>query len=146
MQINIIENIFTNYCEFVEILNKNKKWKIQQKWRECFSFNLKEQTGKWIINGTDWHTFSYHYSICLKGIKAEDAFTQCSVNQFYCISSNNFLNSIHCNNGRLPNSQVIKKILIDNPDIGDLYFIPDDFKWTMVFVHEFGVGPFFFLY
>jgi hypothetical protein len=124
-------------------LDKTKKWQLQQMWRERFAIELKKNTGKWIFNNEDWHTFNHGYTPCIKGAKAEFIYNNLKTEQFYVLSSNEGITGYFCKEGILPKSIELKNILSKNNQLFDLYITSYNFSWTMVFVHESDMGPYY---
>ncbi len=141
----MLDSLFKKNKFFGTFLRKQEKWKLQQQWRETFASETKRQTGKWVCKGNDWHTFSYGFSPCIKGYEAENIFDSIFVNQIYCISSNEDISACHyrCNECTLPKSKDIAAFLEGSPEFFDLYIVSSDFEWTMVFLHEHTLGPYY---
>lgn len=129
----------------VSVLGKQNKWKLQQRWREIFTSDVKEQTGKWMYEGCDWHAFSYGFSPCINGAEAERLFDSTLAGEIFCISSNEEVPAYQCIGGKLPSYESISAFLCNAPGYYDLFIISCDFKWTMVFVHEQSFGPYYCL-
>lgn len=121
----------------------NAKWKIQRIWREKFARTTKEATGKWAINDRDWHTFSYGYAQSLRGARAESAYAEALAEHFILASSNEEIPFYQCRANNLPESDLLQRLIEENPALLDIYVFPLDLEWTMVFTHETNIGPFF---
>lgn len=140
---DILTNFFTHNSISFKLLPKKKKWQIQQRWREHFATEVKAQTDKWSLNNIDWYTFSYNYTHSIRGLNAELQYDLIESGQFYFISSNEEVPAYHCIKGRVPNANKIKHLLLTNMYLFDMYIIDANYSWTMVFVHEDDIGPFF---
>jgi hypothetical protein len=130
------------HVEF-ETLGKKEKWLLQQRWRERFAVRLKQLTGKWVLDGIDWHVFSAEYYPSLKGARAEAALRELEVESFILISSNQQLPGYRCTASALPDLSELNSLTWDHPEVFDLYFFTPDLQWTVVFTHEQQHGPFF---
>ncbi len=126
-----------------EVLSMKEKWRIQQAWREKFAKEVKSSTGKWIFRGFDWHAFSYEFTPCLRGARAEEVFNQKSADKCFLVTSHRDIPAYLCNKGEGLNAGIFIELLSSLPGLIDFYIFPIDYKWTMVFVHEPNMGPFF---
>lgn len=116
-----------------EPLEKQAACSIKKMWLNRFASKVKEKTGQQIFNDFMWHGFSYQYEQCLSGTLALDAYRKCEVEPFYLFNEG-ARQCFQCN-------------CVNYPDFfevfNDLYIFPQSMKWTMVFIHEEDLGPYF---
>jgi hypothetical protein len=141
LQENILSSLRKNKMS-CEAVSAKEKWKIQQTWRERFAEGVKSKTGKWVFKNSDWHAFSFNFTPCLRGARAEEAFKQKLANRFFLIASHHNIPAYICSKEGGLNAEIFTELLSNAPDLGDLYILPVDYEWTMVFVHEPNMGPF----
>jgi hypothetical protein len=127
---DFLEKHSISHSQFV----KKETWKVQQKWRETFSRKVKEQEGKWIYRGFDWHTFSYDFAKYKGGANAFELYKQIDVQDYFIISEDEDSPSFLCSSAKVPDFSNLW---------GDFYVFPETVEWTMVFTHEDGLGPYF---
>lgn len=118
------------------VMAKKVVWKLQQKWRETFSQKVKEQKGKWVYRGFDWHTFSYDFAIYKSGARAMGFYSKIDERNYIIISEDSDSPSFSCSSDKLPDLSNV---------LGDYYIYPETVEWTMVFTHEESLGPYFAL-
>lgn len=138
----LLEQFLSNHASGFVRLGTRDKWQFQQRWREHFATGVKEATGKWVLNGIDWHAFSSSYTPCLKGSRAEIAYRQLEVEAFVLLSSNEHLPGYICTARELPDLNDLYAFTEQNPQVLDLYLFAPDLRWTMVLTHEQEHGPF----
>jgi hypothetical protein len=124
-----------------ETIDRQGKWSLQQTWRQRFSRRVKDATGKWSSESPDWSTFSAGYTASVRGFRAESAYADAVAKTVILLSSNPAIPSYRCSSK--PNLVDLRQLLIHERRLYDLYVFPPDFGWTMVFVHEEEMGPFF---
>ncbi len=118
--------------------NRKESFSIRQAWREIYSMDLKNQTGKWKLPDFEWHTFSGGYSKCKNGAKSEEYYrNQVEKNFFVMFEESERLLVLEIVNGQLPQLNDLRG--------NDIYIYPKDMNWTMAFTHEesMGLGPYF---
>jgi len=142
---NKIIDFFEKNFIFFESYPKNKKWKIEQNWRKNFSLNLKKQTGKWIVDGYDWHIFSRKFKKCYKGEIAINKFIKLDDQKLFIgiYNSNNIDIIYSCQSKKLNFLLNLNEFLLKEGLLCDIYLYSIDFSWTMVYTHENNFGPYF---
>lgn len=124
-------------------LGRKQKWEIQRDWRRQFSAGVNDATGKWVYKGKDWHAFSYGFTPCLKGARAEAAYDALTAESFLLLSSNEDVPAFKCETGP-PKLSALESLAMEHPSLLDLYISSPQFSWTFVLTHE-AIGPFFAL-
>ena len=132
----LIEEFLNRQAIECESLSQKAKWELQQNWREHFAAPVKESTGKWVLDGADWHAFSSGLTPALSGFRAEMEYANLAVGSFALISSNEHLLSYRCEARSLPELKTLYTFIDQNPEVLDLYVFSTDFRWTVVFTHE----------
>ncbi|HSE18753.1 MAG TPA: hypothetical protein VLB46_16975 [Pyrinomonadaceae bacterium] len=136
MEQALIKQFLDQHSIECEPLSQKVTWELQQKWREHFAAAVKEATGKWILNGSDWHAFSSGHTPSLSGFRAEVEYANLDAGAFVVISANEHVLSYQCETHALPDLQMFYSFIDRNPEVLDLYLFATDFRWTVVFTHE----------
>lgn len=130
-----LQNILKSQNVNFEILEKEKTSQYQQKWREIYSKLLFEETGEWVKDNMDWHTFSYGYTLSYSGNEAWNKNRESFSGECLLLPNLNEGEGFKCMSN--------KPINLSNKSI-DAYICPLDFSWTFVTTHENGLcGPYF---
>lgn len=134
----MLDDLIAQQCQVLETLNKSDSIKIYQRWQEIFAAKVKESTGKWKVGKLLWENypaskFTPYYQPHYQGNKALVHYKNQQLNSFYIFSEDgNFC--FKCTSNTHP------EFLNGGYD---LYIMPENFGWTMIFDHE---GIFFFAY
>lgn len=124
-------------------IRKKEKWRLQQRWREKFSSQVKTDQGRWVIAGQDWYTFADNYYAHYSGFKAEVEFNEALAKQFVFICSRDDIPAYNCKCTKAPKADLFTQLLANILKLDDVYLFDLELTWTMVFVHEESFGPFF---
>ena len=96
---------------------------------------MKRDRGVWHHGGYDWHVFSYDHTYALSGQEARQAYRAKAVTRLLVLP--NEAEGLACR----VKSKVPSPALDGEQDV---YVVPPDFGWTMVYTHEDGwFGPYF---
>jgi hypothetical protein len=132
----VIAEFLDHHSMECESLSQKAKWELQQSWREHFAVAVKKATGKWVLDGADWHAFSSGHTPALSGFRAEMEYANLGGGSFVLVSSNEHLPAYRCEARSLPDLKTLYSFIDENPEVLDLYLFATDFRWTVVFTHE----------
>jgi hypothetical protein len=119
----------------LEIIERRERWRLLQRWRECYAAGLHFAKGKWKLGGYEWHVFSFGYAPALRGRRAVAAYRAQPAGAFVvCPELESMLMpAVRITGGALPDLAAVYE---------DMYVWPEDLSWSMAFTHE-GLGPYF---
>jgi len=122
-----LEEFLVNRHIAATCLSKTKKLMLQRAWRKVFAVSTYEKTGKWRYRGHDWHSFSYDFYPHLDGNRALQKYVNIKGGVFYVIPDDKNLMGYECRGKKLPDLSSFGQ---------DIYVVPAELGWTMVFTHE----------
>jgi hypothetical protein len=113
-----------------------EKWALQERWRALFGI------GRAPPGNLDWHVFSHDLRSHLSGFKAEQAFSESSLDEVLAVwvGPVDDLRGYRVL-GALPEPRHLRGLASRTG--GDLYLMSSDFSWTVVWPHENAMGPYF---
>ena len=121
----------------VSALSKEETRNWRERWRRTFAVTTKQDTGRWVNGGYDWHTFSFEHAKSVAGPEAKAEYLAQPCERFVLIPDGH--------GSRTESGFVVEG---PHPDLGgrDMLVVPEDLQWTMAFTHEDGwLGPYFCL-
>lgn len=165
------------YLEIVEScggesvqLGTKDRWSALERWRRVYARALHERTGKWQINGFDWHVFSFEHATAEEGSAALEDYRLQRASALLVLPEDGRLPAFQLNGEYGPRratkhlgraagqgQERPPKRALDGaalPDFTgtalDVLVFPPDLAWTMAFTHEadasLEIGPFFALH
>ena len=114
-------------------LTARQSYEVQKGWLEVFAQNTKTKTGEYIKGDLMWHSFSLKHEECLQGIAALEKYKKQSRCKLF-IFDHDLADCYFCIPKELPDFSGLG---------GDIYVSEINYKWTMVFTHEVGFGPYY---
>ena len=92
-----------------------------------------------------WHVFSYGNVHSTEGLKAINKFNTQYFKELTVFSSNSQLNGLKCitRNNKFLDYKTLQNVLVNTPQLGDLYINHHNLKWTFVITHENEFGPYY---
>jgi hypothetical protein len=133
---------WSQFAVVVQVQQKERTRLIAQ-WRLAFAGETKWQTGKPVMRGQDWHTFSHAHFPHLHGERAKVAFGQIASPCRYFVWTDVWdLPALACE-GRVPTFAELKEFISTFAAVPDLYLAEQDVLWTFIVPHEFEMGPYF---
>jgi hypothetical protein len=110
--------------------------RLADRWRHTFAQSVRGATGQFTHLGFDWHAFSYSFVHALQGDAARAEYRSRQRRQrFLVLDGPTMTAGFACESETLPS--------FDRAGV-DVYVVPEDFSWTMVFTHEGDwLGPYF---
>jgi hypothetical protein len=122
----MLVDIVRKHCDEVEMLSKSEAIKIYQRWLEHFANRVKDMTGKWRVKEHLWEGFSHGIQPSYLNTKALAQYVKQKPSVFYVFDES----GKHC----------FKCKASSYPELFntgyDLYLIPEDSSWTVVFCHD----------
>ncbi|MEL6339155.1 MAG: hypothetical protein AAFQ65_04560 [Myxococcota bacterium] len=120
----------------VRELSLKQKWKLLQVWRERYCKPLHEQTGLWAgRSGHAWSSFNDSYFPATRGDAAMADYLEEDPATLLVLPDDENTLGFEINSSCIPT--------FENTFL-DVYVVPPDMNWTMVFTHEHPeIGPFF---
>jgi hypothetical protein len=126
------------------LVSKQEEWNYLRGWRRIYAKTLHDKTGRWILNGFDWHVMSYCYAVHVSGARAEQCYLDIVYEKDYLVRLE------HCSipmckvtYGKLPLLESLYSLRSPEDGLCDIYLFPMDYSWTFVITHEPDIGPFF---
>ena len=115
--------------------------KLQQKWREIFSANVKKQTGEWVHHDYDWHAFSYGFFPHLLGVKAIQEYQSLTTKKISIVFASKAASvddvfGYILEPSQKPPYDFLRNFLYQWPRLTDMYISHENFSWTFVLTHE----------
>jgi len=107
-------------------LTKKESFNVQREWLEIFAKNVKEQTGKWVVDNFLWSSFIAGYQTYSLDSKAHNEYQAQKIEEYF-IFDNSGKYAFKCNSHSYPDFRKYQR---------DIYVMPVSKKWTMAYSHS----------
>ncbi|HIP79650.1 MAG TPA: DUF4275 family protein [Kiloniellaceae bacterium] len=114
----------------VSEIPRKEGWALLQAWRKIYCAPVSAAFGKRILDGSggySWHTFSYNHFPHVAGRRALREYSARPARELLVLPERSSSAAFRCSSAVPPDFSHLR----DN-----LYIVPSDFAWTMVFTHE----------
>ena len=118
------------------LLSKKQRGVVLQQWREVFAAPYYQVSGKWKLDGFEWHVFSFNHTPAITGDEAINSYKTSVRTRFFVVPEDPRLEAYSCESGEWPSFR---------QTLCDIYVWPQNLSWTVAFTHEesLGLGPYF---
>ena len=108
------------------IPNKKESLRIEKLWLGSFAGHLKDHNGKYLVGQYKWENFSTRSTNAKFGTKAQNAFNQEKLEDYYFFNESGSECWEYKNEG----------FPLLAPSTDDWYLLPKSLSWTYIFTHD----------